>query len=648
MQQASKPALVRNAISKALLSVTFIRRLLPVYAYSHVVDVKSPLITDQTVVDDGFTSSSTISGPDLLSILTPEEIRFISQCEMSLPEFAVSSLTAHSPLRAWLTAWDEAGILSEAARAMLGNTADLVVMLKRNKLCLSELGEHEWPMIGLRSLLERERNELNIAIRHGTPVSKASFLPGSSTLACLFNGADAPMQDWLRVWIAAGISSELVAAVSGVGYRHLPGSAISQCEKNRALWQVQLLAYAKSKRMSPSYVVSGFWLEGKDSTYAYIPTTREQIPSIDTYNWIAGHGLGVTRQQFGSHPIQLIMRVLGDRVNEVHGKHCLGLLIESLPLADALLPRITPQVVDVIRGFKLRTALSQSDLGAIEINRMPGVYPFTWIVDCDDADSGIDDDPYLCRVVGETESSVNALLNRIAGEVQLPGITPSSFRIAKCSRVMNNIECKYVMRYPAHQFATVIDSHATVASLFRLPLGSLLSSTLILDGGQRRSLVKVVEQVVGHLKVVLACPSVGLSHLLHWIIFDAVCGSLAQMPYRYQIVLAPDGLTMAALPFWTTESPQALAGETFEEFGFKLAFDEASTQALLASDALSELAASADIDPEILIAFRDRCRAALQEAAAFCREPNERPDNNTSPFRTAKWMDKRNPTKAIA
>jgi len=647
MQQASKPALVRNAISKALLSVTCIRRLLPVYAYSHVVDVKSPLITDQTVVDDGFTSSSTISGPDLLSILTPEEIRFISQCEMSLPEFAVSSLTAHSPLRAWLTAWEEAGILSEAARAMLGNTADLVVMLKRNKLCLSELGEHEWPMIGLRSLLERERNELNIAIRHGTPVSKASFLPGSSTLACLFNGADAPMQDWLRVWIAAGISSELVAAVSGVGYRHLPGSSISQCEKNRALWLVHLLTDAKSKRQGHSYVASGFWFEGEDSTYVYIPTEREQIPSIDSYNWIAGHGLGVTRQQLGSHPIQLIKRVLGDRLNEVHGKHCLGMLIESLPLADSVRSCTPIQVVDVIRDSKLRTALSQPGLGVIETNRMPGIYPFTWIVD-GDVDSGTANDPYLCRVVGETESSVNTLLHRIASQAQLPGTYPNSFRIAKCSGGIDKSERKYVMRYPANQFATATNSHATVTSLFRLPLGSLLSSMLILEGGQRRSLLKVVNQVVGHLKVVLACPSVGLSNLLHWIIFDAVCGSLAQMPYRYQIVLAPDGLTMAALPFWTTESTQALAGETFEEFGFKLAFDEASTQALLASDALSELAASADIDPEILIAFRDRCRAALQEAVAFCREPNETPDYNTSPFRTAKWMDKRNPTKAIA
>jgi len=272
MPQAKKPALIRKAISKALYSVSLVRFRHSVHPHSNDAVVESsPASIDELLADLDGTAETQMAQPLQMATYTSDELRFISQCEMSLPGCSVMGLSGESTLASWLDAWDEAGILSESARAMLGDASDLVGMIERNKMNLADIGEREWPLLGLRALLERVRIELNLAARHGSPVQRDNSLPGPSTAICLHLGTAAPMIEWVRVWLASGMAREIVSAVSGIGFRHLPGSNISQCEMNRASWHVRLFMPSATRRQRSSYVLSGYWYEGKHCTYALPP-----------------------------------------------------------------------------------------------------------------------------------------------------------------------------------------------------------------------------------------------------------------------------------------------------------------------------------------------------------------------------------------
>lgn len=639
MPQAKKPALIRKAISKALYSVSLVRLRHFVHPYSNDAVVESSPASIELLADLDGTPETQMAQPLQMATYTSDELRFISQCEMSLPGCSVMGLSGESALASWLDAWDEAGILSESARAMLGDASDLVGMIERNKLNLADIGEREWPLLGLRALLERVRIELNLTARHGSPVQRDNSLPGPSTATCLHLGTAAPMIEWVRVWLASGMSREIVSAVSGIGFRHLPGSTISQCEMNRASWHVRLFMPSATWRQRSSYVLSGYWYEGKHCTYAYHPMTRDQIPSIDSYNWIAGHRLGVTRQQGSSHPIELIKWVMEDRLSEANGKHCLGLLIEAVPPGgEAVVSRVAPPVLDVIREQKLHDLLSKSALlDAIATNRMPGVYPATWIVQPKKA-SDSHCTPYLCRVVGEYESNVNAWFHQVATDVRLPGFEAGSFRTAKWADRLDGCADAWILRYQAKLFAIESDDHATAVSAFRLPLGSLLGSVLAINGEQRQCLELAIKQVLGLLKDILGAPYSDLGNLLRWIVFDAINGSLAQMPYRYQVVLGEHGLTLASIPFWSSRIGHAFAEQTLSHFGFHIVIDEDSISALLADIKLTELATVAGAATDELIDFKNSC------LTAFKRTEHEVPGQRSTDeedladsFRNAKW-----------
>lgn len=580
-----------------------------------------------------------------------DERLFISQCEMSLPACAAVSLTGESSLSAWMNAWHEAGILNEAASAMLGDVGGLVSMLERNRVNLKDIREHEWPELGLRTQLETVRIELNQMACAGAPVPRSKPMPAMATAACLYRGIEAPLIEWVRVWFAAGMNHEIVSAVSGIGFRHLPGSSISHCEMSSASFHVRLFTPGKVVRQRSSYVLSGYWYEGSQCTYTYHPITREHIPSIDSYNWIAGHRLGVTRQLRCSHPFELIKHVQGDKLDGVVGKHCLGLLIERFAPGDEQASRISPEVHDVLTHAQAERAMvSQAGLASITSNQMPGVYPATWIIDPGTEDNSPAPATMLYRPATAYESVVNDWYHQVAVRVGLPGFEAGAFRNAKWPAAESDCGAVNVLCHPASVFAATTAEHATAVSSFRLPLGSLLGAALVLKGDPRQSLESATKQLFGLLRRTLCNPEKSLRNLMRWIIFDAINGSLPQMPYRYQVVLTGEGFTLAAIPFWSSEPAQFFADHAQRQFGFQIAVDEESITTLLTNRALTELAHAAGIDQADLIPFRDECIEAFQRSVPLIQ--GDTPDFDvqkiTAPFRSAKWKAARVTKKATA
>lgn len=258
MPQAKKPALIRKAISKALYSVSLVRLRHAVHPYSRDAVVESSPASIELLADLDGAPETQMAQPLQMATYTSDELRFISQCEMSLPGCSVMGLSGESALASWLDAWDEAGILSESARAMLGDASDLIGMIERNKLNLADIGEREWPLLGLRALLERVRIELNLTARHGSPVQRDNSLPGPSTATCLHLGTAAPMIEWVRVWLASGMAREIVSAVSGIGFRHLPGS-IHFAMRNESS-QLARQAFHAECHPASAFVLCPFWV----------------------------------------------------------------------------------------------------------------------------------------------------------------------------------------------------------------------------------------------------------------------------------------------------------------------------------------------------------------------------------------------------
>ena len=275
---------------------------------------------------------------------------------------------------------------------------------------------------------------------------------------------------------------------------------------------------------------------------------------------------------------------------------------------------------------------------------MPGVYPYTWLIDFtsfgDKAVTGL----YIFRPTTAYESLVNTWFVSVANEMGLiDSDSLDSFRSAKCSLPDGIYGDTPYLLYPANVFAESYSDPGSIArSSFRMPVGALMGSCLFLSGGHISNLELALHQLIMHLKGILANPESDLATMLKWIVFDTLIGDLSQMPYRYQVVMSGDGLALTTVPFWAVVAKDDINHETQRQFGFQIQLEEPSSVGLLSNKVLDDLSAVAGLATGELSLFRDSCISQLEKTApGFLRRVSsfaeeEGIDSKKNSFRNAK------------
>lgn len=556
----------------------------------------------------------------------------ISQCKTCLVPSDIDALTHDSSLSTWMAAWDRAGILDSVMTATLADIALAKLIISSHRLRLEDIELSDWPIWGLKVIADEQRQHLNSHAMHRT---SPGVLPGchKSMLICFRQGIEASLGVWLRAWKGTSIINPFVASVSGVGHCQRPVFS-SQCELGTLplsdTFEVSVLATGVRRTGNPCYVQSGQLRTNQGSAfYAYQPRDRVQIPKVDAFSWLTSNRLAVTQQLYGSHPFSLIERYMGEELNTAEGFHSMGLLVRpeahlsdnSYP--DALDVVITCDESDATAEGKVIRAASLP-----ERQRMPGVFPNTWIIDCAGSRKAGRSVPgreslHLCRGSDVFESIINNWLLRVASECGLPNHTAQdSLRTAKCS----DVEGMKFLLHPATDFALRIgnDDISKAYSKFRLPIGSLIGAGLALKGINHdeahpicgRQAIETLIELIGWC---IDQPRLDLNALLRWLIFDSLVGVIEQSAYRYQIISLDTTLALAAIPFWSLESDTKFCENTRRDFGYQVLVCRSEARRIFDGENLKGLAIKAGHSPEAIQGFRTKCLGSLKRSAPTIR-----------------------------
>lgn len=588
--------------------------------------------------------------------LSIEERLAVSQCKTHLNNADAETLTHDSSLSAWIAAWDRAGILASVSTATLGDIGLVQRMLAAQQLSLETIEIKSWPTWGLRAQAEEQRLSLNHHAQHKTKF-RGHRVCGVSAMRCNNAGTEASLIDWIRVWHGTSTRNAFLAAVAGVGYCYHPVT-ISHCEKaaqpKPASYQVSVFAPAFRASPTPAYVLSGYLrTSGQENVYGYHAFTRDKAPSIDAHNWLTGNRLAVTQQVYGSHPFSLIERSTALRLQELGGFHVMGLHVRhessrpegGIPASHDVVSLMDSTNGCVVGAFGGCLPLSR---------RMPGVYPYTWIVDVvapgEQAEDRLDKPGvYLCRLVSPYERIINNWLLRVGSTSALPmHMHIHSFRNAKCAA--EGKHCEKHLLYPAADFAVRLGGAGSsrTYSNFRLPIGSLIGTWLIINGVAHDESHGIdaegaIERLIIMLNGCLSHPQSDLNFLMHWLVFDALTGTLGQMAYRYQIVSLNSGLSLAPIPLWSVEANEGFCRQTSLDFGYQILAGDNEARSMLSGDSLERLSALAGIRPGVMTRFRESCQLSLLRSAPTVRarlqsEAKRNGDLESQSFRRAKSM----------
>lgn len=594
-----------------------------------------------------------------LTRITAEEQLIVSQCKVLLVADDVSALTHDSPLSAWIKAWDRAGILDSVMTAVLGDIDLARFILRSHQLELEDIEVAAWPVWGLLVLSDEHRQQLNTQVlnRSGFHYQEICVV---SMHRCKRYGTEATLMDWWRVWKGSSIRNSFMAAVAGVGHCYQPAN-ISQCEMETNPPSVSyrigvLLASTYRRTKNPSYVLSGYLRRSPlGGFYGYHPLTREQIPSVDVFSWLSRNRLAVTQLLYGSHPFSLIEHSVGTELARLDGLHVMGIHIRKMPSSGS---ESTPVAYDVVRVPDLRCGSTNAGfISAASLpstRRMPGVFPDTWIIDSSEPSdqSRIRQDGmglYLCRAADPFESIINHWLIQVASSCGVPmHRSHESFRTAKNSDA-NGPASKFLL-YPASEYAVRIrgDYSSRSYSKFRLPMGSLIGSSLALNGINQDethpiSSRRAVEHLIDMIRLCMRQPQPDLNCLLRWLVFDSLIGTVSQIAYRYQIVSLDAGLSLSPIPFWSTDSDSSFCERTRIDFGYQALICRNEARRMFDDEYLGSLATYAGLQPDALKRYRAECVTSLARSAATvsARLENEARMNGAlhSPlFRNAKSM----------
>jgi hypothetical protein len=255
---------------------------------------------------------------------------------------------------------------------------------------------------------------------------------------------------------------------------------------------------------------------------------------------------------------------------------------------------------------------------------MPGVFPETWIVDVSEQSlkaGGTVPTTVLTRTSDRYEVIVNSWLIRVGHSCGLPMHSPfDSFRIAKCH---SNDSSQMHLFCPAGDFSVRAGRDGALKSYsrFRMPVGSLIGTGILIRGvkqpdAQVFDLESAVEHLIGMLRDCLGHPHPDLHYLMLWLVFDALTGTLSQIPYRYQLCLLNPGLSLTPIPFWSTESSERFAENTRIDFGYQLLVCATAARGLLSGAVLERLATLAGITPGTASRFREKALSALRMSAS--------------------------------
>lgn len=587
--------------------------------------------------------------------LSIEEHLAVSQCKTHLNNADAETLTHDSSLSAWIAAWDRAGILASVSTATLGDIGLVQRMLAAQQLSLETIEIRSWPTWGLRAQAEEQRLSLNHHAQHKIKF-RGHRVCGASAMRCNNAGTEASLIDWIRVWHGTSTRNAFLAAVAGVGHcYHL--DTISHCEMavqpKPASYQVSVFAPAFRASPTPAYVLSGYLrTSGQESVYGYHAFTRDKAPSIDAHNWLTGNRLAVTRQVYGSHPFSLIERSTSLSIRELDGSHVMGLYVgyessfseSGIPISYDVV--CLPESSNGCAASVLTSCLPLS-------RRMPGVYPYTWIVDSVATAQQKEDrnstDVYLCRLVNPYERIINNWLLRVGSASGLPmHMHINAFRNAKCAA--EGKHCERHLLYPATDFAVRLggaDSPRAYSN-FRLPIGSLIGAWLTINGVEHdqshdMDAESAIERLIAMLSRCLNHPHPDLQYLMHWLVFDALTGTLGQMAYRYQIVFLNSGLSLAPIPLWSLETSESFCRQTSLDFGYQIVIGYNDARTMLSGDSLERLSALAGIQPDVMNRFRESCQLSLLRSAPTVRarlesEAKRNGDLESQSFRSAKSM----------
>ena len=590
--------------------------------------------------------------------LSIDEQLIVSQCKVLLVPEDAESLTHDSPLSSWIAAWERAGILASVMTAVLGDIDLAKLIIESHQLRPEEIELSAWPIWGLRVIGDEQRQYLNAQALHKTSVGGLRICD-TSMRRCKRFGIEASMIDWLRVWKGTSTRNPFMAAVAGVGHCYQP-TAISQCEMQAmplpVSYRISVLAPRFRRSLNPSYVLSGYLrTDQSGSFYGYHPLTREQIPSVDVFSWLASNRLAVTQQIFGSHPFSLIERSMGADLSKADGCHVMGLHIRKEPYTGN---EAMPVAYDVVSVIELRGDASAggviSSASLPTRKRMPGVFPDTWIIDSSVSNSSDQSRTnrhslHLCRAANSFESIINNWLIQVASGCGLPmHRSHDSFRTAKCSDA-GALGTKYLL-YPATEYAVRIGSeHSSRAySKFRLPIGSLIGAGLALSGvnhgeehpiNSRLAIEQLIEMVGGCMRH----PQPDLNCLLRWLIFDSLVGAISQIAYRYQIVSLDTCLALSPIPFWSTDNDSSFCERTRKDFGYQALVCRNEARRMLDGDSLGKLASHAGLPAVAIKRFRAECFDSLVRSAPTvkARLENEAKMHgalHSQSFRSAKSM----------
>lgn len=603
-------------------------RQLPV-ASEHTAN--AALKTDNTVQNN--------SQPAQLTTLTKDEHLIVSQCEVCIPEAIATTLTPCSALSAWIDAWQSAGLLRETLAATIPDLDELKAMLSSHLLDIASLPIRSWPVWALQCQLETERRRLNI-----TGATRNTYSPiAQERNICMRKGIDAPFLYWVRVWREMGVINAIMASSGGVGICSIPERRINSSASDHANkstqghpngherrrdrkpsngTQIKISLFTKNilRANRHAYILSSHYgKDGRASAYVYHSLTKAQIPSIDAISWLARHHLQIAKaNDNGTSPIQLIESVIGPAEEWPDNLHAMGMALQkNVPTKSGSIIDSNITVADVIECGSA-SELFASAPASYWRSRMAGVYPATWIVNFGKA--GIDNQSgnklhgaYLCRKTTLAGDIYNAWLSDVAQRCGLPMFNRSIHSAKANTQTPPTWQGHHFALASSNGFADSFIKHneSKTLSTYRLPLASLMSAifTMRSHGAGKTASIDAfsgTKSLLLALNNLLCNPHNSVIDFLRWAIFDSLAGTLAQIPYRYQITLSYAGYSLTPIPFWSLEGSSRFQDQTSEHFGFKLLIDDAGSLALLATPVLSLIAKHADVNPDWLIEQRDK------------------------------------------
>ncbi|CAM5368233.1 hypothetical protein SSTU70S_05715 [Stutzerimonas stutzeri] len=560
---------------------------------------------------------------DGLHSLTPGAAQ-IHRLLSSHSEIASSPLHIEDSLEQWQHALARAGLLEQVMAASLGPLTRHGCEAPHTLMLAAGVPACDWPLLGMRAHIERERASLNRLHGHdqqGGRCHRAAPRPGYH-FRCVTSGRHAPFADWLTFWCASGIHPLIRAVLAGHGRCRAPGS-VPQCGVEAAqVVERYRVAHFAPRNSLPRGRPEGAW---RDS--GSVEKTRDRFDlsyraasdllakHIDAVNWLLDGELAQVHNQ-AALPFTLIEQALSvpgrsDGLSRLfindadfaggsagaHRVHVMGLLLtrDDARSVDQASTRDIPQseARSVLTWDVLTPAQIESlPLEKMDQHRMPGVQPSTWIVNNTrpakppiasqpatgrlnvSVHLGADHPPapcsarerleqdagrldlisgtHLLSMAGPADLIINRWLNQVSRTIGLPGHR-SSFRIAKLRN-----ETLLGMVADASGFALpapypVSEPSAKIASCFRMPLDSIVSTHLSLHGhdngltGSKRDVLPALFAAVRKLPDRAGQQS---EDLASWLLFDDLTGTLTNNLYRFQVLQTAFGLLLAPLPFW--------------------------------------------------------------------------------------------------